>query len=475
MRKRFLIGIVAFFVVVNVCFGAGDDGAVFGCYQLTMKNFSAAPRYNGTYVKNNVLHIRNGRTNELITATTDENGFFYVAGLERFTPYSIEKFVIYPNDASPDYNWEWNWSIDFMIANEDVKDLGDIHTVWDAGDGPSSQDVSHGKAVSIYEKKFNASYAKVELKAGKEFAALKKYKNDVPDSRVVSLLENKALKRMQKNNPKEYIASVCKSIESWAKDDFDKIKLAHDVVALVLTYDVESYFSGKLPAQDYESVLVSGVAVCSGYSDVFKEFCDSLRVPCVVVRGFAKGVGYDPSSTKISANHDWNLVQVNGGWYFVDCTWDSGYVQGRKNVKEYTTDYLFLEPERAIYSHYPEKEEYQLLDKKFTDDVILFVPNFIPKDFNGKRPFSMQVKSFNAVKGEATLVFKLNGCDSLEVSCSSPSGKDVSLNCVYSDGGKKMTVSMKFKEKGMNTLNLKYRVDGWIWTENDFASFNWNP
>lgn len=469
-------------MAVNVSVAKGG-AAVFGCYDLTMQNFDAAPQYNGNYAKGNELWIKNCDSGEVVTAVCDEDGFFYLDGIEKYVPYKIEKFVIHPNEKKPDYTWEWTWSIDFMVTTEDVMDLGDIHTVWDAGSAPSSQNVDHGKAVSLYNKKFGASFVRAEITAGTRFSELEKFKNDVPDSRVTALLEDKGIKSLQKNRPGDFVSAVCKKIEGWACDDFEKVKLSHDVVALALTYDAESYLAGKIPAQDSGAVLRSGKAVCSGYAAVFKEFCAELRVPCTVVSGFAKGVSYNPNSKIIKNNHDWNIVQVDGAWYFVDCTWDSGYLDGRKNVKEYTTDYLFLEPERAIFSHYPENPEYQLLEKKFTEQDILFVPNLKSNVFNGKNPYTVQVKSFNALLGKACLVFSLTGCESLEVYCKSPSGKLLNLDCAYSEDysqdysgvRKKVTVNLKFKEKGIYTLGLKYKIDGWTWTLDDFAGFNWNP
>ena len=57
-------------------------------------------------------------------------------------------------------------------------------------------------------------------------------------------------------------------------DDFEKVKIAHNIVALNIKYDAANFWSGKLPSQDYKTVLKTGVAVCEGYSNVLKKFLD---------------------------------------------------------------------------------------------------------------------------------------------------------------------------------------------------------
>ena len=38
-------------------------------------------------------------------------------------------------------------------------------------------------------------------------------------------------------------------------DNFEKAKLAHDITALLIKYDAASFWAGKIPNQDYSSVL----------------------------------------------------------------------------------------------------------------------------------------------------------------------------------------------------------------------------
>lgn len=72
--------------------------------------------------------------------------------------------------------------------------------------------------------------------------------------------------------------------------------------------------------------------VCDGYSRAFKLLCDRLEIPCVLETGWAQATA---SST--SEFHMWANVQVDGGWYGVDVTWDDPVVKdfvGPKSGRE---------------------------------------------------------------------------------------------------------------------------------------------
>ena len=76
--------------------------------------------------------------------------------------------------------------------------------------------------------------------------------------------------------------------------------------------------------------------VCEAYARAFKVLCDKSGIPCVVVRGNAKG----GLSQKV-VSHMWNEAMMEDGkWYAVDVTWndpivDVGYVKesGAENHK----------------------------------------------------------------------------------------------------------------------------------------------
>ena len=68
--------------------------------------------------------------------------------------------------------------------------------------------------------------------------------------------------------------------------------------------------------------------VCEGYSRAFQVLCNQLQIPCVLVDGDAV-----ESLQDTLESHMWNYVQIDGGWYAVDVTWNDPYVSSAANKK----------------------------------------------------------------------------------------------------------------------------------------------
>ena len=85
---------------------------------------------------------------------------------------------------------------------------------------------------------------------------------------------------------------------------YAKQKMAHDIVCLSTDYNLEADYN-----QGAYSVFVNGSSVCAGYAEAFSMLCNAAGIQTVCVT---------------SSGHEWNLIQLNGTWYYVDCTWDDG-------------------------------------------------------------------------------------------------------------------------------------------------------
>lgn len=122
-------------------------------------------------------------------------------------------------------------------------------------------------------------------------------------------------------------------------------------------YKGQSDLASKIDNFYYEYAsksLSARKAVCEGYSLIFQELCKQAGIPCEIVVGRA-----DQNQEKIkrlrgkmffSTNHNWNRVQLNGTWYYIDCTWASGYVD--KPVKRFYKSfkpYYYLVPLDQLY------------------------------------------------------------------------------------------------------------------------------
>lgn len=91
--------------------------------------------------------------------------------------------------------------------------------------------------------------------------------------------------------------------------DFEKARILHDYLVLHCAYDYENKQAGTVPNESYTTygALVLEKAVCAGYSKAYQLMCERAGLACKKVR---------------NATHAWNLVQIDGKWYHVDCTGD---------------------------------------------------------------------------------------------------------------------------------------------------------
>lgn len=92
----------------------------------------------------------------------------------------------------------------------------------------------------------------------------------------------------------------------------------HDYVAQKIEYAYEA--DNVTPEDDIWAHNIAGGAqygkgVCESYAKTYGYLCETFALPCITAAGFASENGE-------SFGHAWNVVQIDGGWYNVDVTWD---------------------------------------------------------------------------------------------------------------------------------------------------------
>ena len=160
-------------------------------------------------------------------------------------------------------------------------------------------------------------------------------------------------------------------------DPFLQVKAIHDWIALTITYDAPAFLNNLLTDQSWQAVLRTGKAVCDGYANVADQMLKIAGFRTVKVNGYARGAGTSNlvEENPVDSNHAWNLVQIHDYWYLLDCTWDSGYLDGRITRKKYSTAYFLIKPEWMIYSHFPSRPEWQLLDPPLSARQFSLLPD----------------------------------------------------------------------------------------------------
>ena len=122
-------------------------------------------------------------------------------------------------------------------------------------------------------------------------------------------------------------SNVLRTVVTSDMDNEKKIKSIHDYIINNTKYDKDRSDNKvkKYSSDTAYGALMENYAICGGYSDSMKLFLDKLGIP----------------NYKISSeNHIWNLVNINGGWYHLDLTWDDPVTNTGEDVLEY--DYFLI-------------------------------------------------------------------------------------------------------------------------------------
>ncbi len=100
------------------------------------------------------------------------------------------------------------------------------------------------------------------------------------------------------------VDSILKGVDaSWSK--LEKVLYLHDYLVTHCDYQRSKPYS-KYNA--YNS-LVEGESVCQGYAEGFEYLLQRIGVDGQVV-------------TSNGINHAWNVLKMDGKWFYIDCTWD---------------------------------------------------------------------------------------------------------------------------------------------------------
>lgn len=93
--------------------------------------------------------------------------------------------------------------------------------------------------------------------------------------------------------------------------DYDKAKTLHDRLIQAVTY------TSSPNDQNPYGALVEGKAVCNGYARAYQHLLQTAGIPAWYVRGSSTN-----PTTGNPEDHAWNLVKLDGQWYYTDITWD---------------------------------------------------------------------------------------------------------------------------------------------------------
>ena len=281
---------------------------------------------------------------------------------------------------------------DADLINKAINE-GDLETLYNFVSNPGGKDqrliTSANQAIRRYTTNDSATV---------------RYRTNRMDPRVrnvgIELMENVF------KDPERYLPDVAARLTTGVSDQFQKAKIINDWICDNIAYDVETAFSRANRRQDYVSVLRIKKAVCAGYTNLFNQMCRLASVESIGISGFSKGFGY---TGRIGAqpDHAWNAVKINNKWYLIDVTWNAGHVDLRTFIKNYSTNYLFLDSRAFLYSHLPLDNKYQFYAPIVRSEQFMEEPYISGAFFKYQINLKNDLPKYNNTVNQGGFVFEL--------------------------------------------------------------------
>jgi len=148
---------------------------------------------------------------------------------------------------------------------------------------------------------------------------------------------------MTEQQKKAYQSSVDEAVSQWLSgistdaSDFDKALYVFETLIEKVDYKEDSKEN-----QNILSVFLYNETVCQGYADAAWYLLDQLGIRSTIISGTAN-----------NENHAWNLVYLDGAYYFMDVTWgNSKYLnQNQDTTKRVNYAYMAMTSEEISQNH----------------------------------------------------------------------------------------------------------------------------
>lgn len=127
---------------------------------------------------------------------------------------------------------------------------------------------------------------------------------------------------------------------SFNNTDYEKARYVYELLALNT-----EYVKNATDSQNIISVFLKQQTVCQGYACAVQYLLEQLGIQSVIVSGTALGDA-----------HAWNLIRLDGEYYYMDATWgNNGYQNGEgKETSFIDYNYMAMTTEEMRMGHVPD-------------------------------------------------------------------------------------------------------------------------
>ena len=154
------------------------------------------------------------------------------------------------------------------------------------------------------------------------------------------------------------VSNALQALDLAGKSDYEKVRAITDYICGTVTYDDENLYDDAYTLKySAYAAIINGTAVCQGYAALFYRMALEAGLDARVVTGTA-------DNGEEIGRHAWNIVRVNGTYYYHDVTWIDGT----------GSDDYFLKGPAAFADHTP--------DAKFATAAFLAQYTIATEDFD---------------------------------------------------------------------------------------------
>lgn len=166
----------------------------------------------------------------------------------------------------------------------------------------------------------------------------------------------------------ELLSALAVALTRGATSEREKAESIFRWIAHNIGYDVAGLVARRPTAATVAEILDQGVALCEGYSELFRRLAELSGLQARTIIGYAKAYGYVPGSEFRGPNHAWNAVRIDDRWHLLDVTWGAGRIDALRFIRGYDDFWFLTSPEEFAFSHLPMEEEWQLLEEPISLD-----------------------------------------------------------------------------------------------------------